>query len=202
MDIRWADPRPASSYLRVPTRQGQDLPLRLLLSAVGGLSKMLAVPPRRIGEMVNGRYFCTKKPARPTGRPGRRRPGRSAESRPGYEPEDTLVLSEEKFERRLSEETASVNQRISEEANRLDQRITEEASKINQRISEEVNRLEQRISEEANRLDQRITEEIATLRADLRTQIAQTRADLIRWMFVFWVGQLAAILGILFVFFR
>ncbi len=77
----------------------------------------------------------------------------------GESREDILVLSEEKFERRLSEETASINQRI--------------------------------------------TEEIAALRADLRTQIAQTRADLIQWMFVFWVGQLAAIPGILFVvFFR
>jgi hypothetical protein len=28
------------------------------------------------------------------------------------------------------------------------------------------------------------------------------RADLLRWMFVFWVGQIGALLGILFAFFR
>ncbi|MFQ5343445.1 MAG: hypothetical protein ACE5F6_18040 [Anaerolineae bacterium] len=43
--------------------------------------------------------------------------------------------------------------------------------------------------------------EIAGVKSELRTQMADYRADLIRWMFIFWVGQLGAILAILFVFF-
>ncbi len=83
----------------------------------------------------------------------------------------TLALAEEKFERRLSEESSKLNQRISEEANRLDQRI----------------------NTVANRLDQRITDEVASLRTELLTHAERTKADLIRWMFLFWGGQLAAI---------
>jgi hypothetical protein len=38
--------------------------------------------------------------------------------------------------------------------------------------------------------------------AALKVQIAEVKADLIRWMCIFWGGQLGAILGILFVFFK
>lgn len=56
---------------------------------------------------------------------------------------DIIQLVEEKFERRLSEEMAKVNERIS-----------------------------------------------------------AVQANLIKWMFLFWIGQVGAILGILFAFFR
>ena len=36
----------------------------------------------------------------------------------------------------------------------------------------------------------------------IRVELAETKAEIIKWMFIFWVGQLAALLGILFVFFR
>ena len=54
-----------------------------------------------------------------------------------------------------------------------------------------------------------LREEMADLRAELREEMARLRTDLargqtemIRWMFLFWIGQLAAILAILFTFFR
>ncbi len=48
-------------------------------------------------------------------------------------------------------------------------------------------KFERRLSEEVTRLD---------------VKISEVKADLIRWMFIFWVGQLGALLGILFAFFR
>lgn len=48
------------------------------------------------------------------------------------------------------------------------------------------------------KFERRLTEEVARL--DMK--ISEVKADLIRWMFIFWVGQLGAILGILFAFFR
>lgn len=111
---------------------------------------------------------------------------------------DALVLSGERYERRLAEEAAKFGSRVSEEGARLDRRITEEAARLDNRISEEFAKLDRTITEEAARLDGRITEEVAKL----RTQIADLRADLIRWMFVFWVGQIGVVVGILFAFFR
>ena len=89
---------------------------------------------------------------------------------------DTLTFVEEKFERRLSEETSKLDRRITEEVTKLDRRITEEAAKLDRRITEEVAKLDVKISE--------------------------VKADLIRWMFIFWIGQVGALLGILFAFFR
>jgi len=59
---------------------------------------------------------------------------------------------------------------------KFERRLTEEISKVNERITSEISKVNERISE--------------------------TKADLIRWMFIFWIGQIAAILGILFAFFR
>ncbi len=61
-------------------------------------------------------------------------------------------------------------------------------------------KFERRLAEESAKL----REEIAELRsefksdiADLRTEVANTRADLIRWMFIFWVGQIGVIFAML-----
>ncbi|BCB96901.1 hypothetical protein JZK55_18230 [Dissulfurispira thermophila] len=48
---------------------------------------------------------------------------------------DTLVIAEEKFERRLSEEVAKINRRITEEIARLDKRITEEIAGLRVEIA-------------------------------------------------------------------
>lgn len=44
--------------------------------------------------------------------------------------------------------------------------------------------------------------EIANVRTELKTDIANTKAEIIKWMFIFWVGQVAAITAILFTFFK
>ena len=36
----------------------------------------------------------------------------------------------------------------------------------------------------------------ASLRTDLKIEIANTRADLLKWSFLFWVGQVAAVTGL------
>jgi len=100
---------------------------------------------------------------------------------------DVLTFVEEKFERRLSEEAGKLNTRLSEEAGKLNTRLSEEVGKLNTRLSEEIARLEVKISQEVAKLDGKISE---------------VKADLIRWMFIFWVGQIGALLGILFAFFR
>ncbi|MBI2089686.1 MAG: hypothetical protein HYT78_13270 [Deltaproteobacteria bacterium] len=55
------------------------------------------------------------------------------------------------------------------------------------------------------RFERRLAEELAKVReeiATLRVEAANGKADLIRWMFVFWVGQIGVITGILFAFFK
>ena len=85
---------------------------------------------------------------------------------------EAFAVVEEKFERRLSEELAVTNQHIIETKSALEQQIAE--------------------------LEARFDAKLAETKAELQVQIASVRADMIRWMFIFWVGQLAAMTGILY----
>ncbi len=61
----------------------------------------------------------------------------------------------------------------------------------------------------ASRFERRLAEELGALRAEMGSEIGALRAEMgafegriTRWMFVFWIGQIGALLGILFAFFR
>ena len=45
-------------------------------------------------------------------------------------------------------------------------------------------------------------EEIANLRYDIRKEMGEHKTDTIKWMFIFWIGQMGAIVGIIFLFFK
>lgn len=38
---------------------------------------------------------------------------------------------------------------------------------------------------------------INNTKADLEKEIANTKAELIKWMFIFWLGQIAVVVGVL-----
>jgi hypothetical protein len=59
-------------------------------------------------------------------------------------------------------------------------------------------KFERRLTEEASKL----RAEIGHLRGEMIERIESVRSELIKWMFVFWVGQIGAMVGILFAFFR
>jgi regulator of replication initiation timing len=113
---------------------------------------------------------------------------------------DALVIAEERFERRLSEETAVLKVEIASLGNKLDKRITEEVAVLRVEIASLENKLDKRITEEVAKLDKRITEEVAILRVELaetksvlRVEIAKTKSEIIKWMFIFWASQIAVI---------
>ena len=98
-----------------------------------------------------------------------------------HERNNLLGILEERFERR-----------VTEEGKRLDNRIAEEVAKLDRRITEEVARLDHRITEEVAKLDRRITEEVSRLEVTL----SERYASLVRWMFIFWAGQIGVIVAL------
>ena len=61
-------------------------------------------------------------------------------------------------------------------------------------------RFENRLTEEIGKVDQRITEESGKLRLEmekLRTEIEKNKVDIIKWMFIFWVGQIGVLSAII-----
>ena len=45
------------------------------------------------------------------------------------------------------------------------------------------------------RFEARLEQRLAELGAELRTEMANLKADLIKWMFLFWLGTVATMLG-------
>ncbi len=72
------------------------------------------------------------------------------------------------------------------------------ASRFERRLAEEIGGLRSEMHSGLGGLRAELHSEIGTLRAEMRG----FEARITRWMFVFWIGQIGALLGILFAFFR
>lgn len=73
--------------------------------------------------------------------------------------------------------------------------------KFERRLTEEISKVNEQISKEIAGVNEHISKEDAGLNASFTKLISEVKADMIKWMFIFWVGQIGVILGILSVFF-
>lgn len=87
---------------------------------------------------------------------------------------ELLAMADERFERRLAEESAMIRQEIT--ALRAEMATRKDLNDFRQEMGAGFMRLEH--------------------------ELANTRVDMIKWSFMFWTGQCLAILGFLFVFLR
>ncbi|MBN1479885.1 hypothetical protein JXA70_06420, partial [candidate division KSB1 bacterium] len=111
---------------------------------------------------------------------------------------DIVEFVEEKFERRLSEEISGLEVRLFDKIAHLD-------IKLSQKIAESHAELSAKIAESYAELSAKIADSNAQLSAkiaDSDVKASSIKAELIKWMFIFWVGQVAVIVGILFAFFK
>ena len=70
---------------------------------------------------------------------------------------------------------------------------------LNQSLNEQKNDVLKFVEE---KFERRLSEEISNLEIRLTEKISESRADMIKWMFIFWVGQIGVMIGILYVFFK
>ena len=70
--------------------------------------------------------------------------------------------------------------------------------------SEQKDWSDQVLTAAADRFERRLSEEISTLRVELhdgllsvRQELATTRVEMLKWSFLFWLGQVAAMAGLL-----
>lgn len=125
---------------------------------------------------------------------------------------DVVALVGERFERRLAEELSKL--RI--EMGQLRAEVSGEVARLRAELRDEIGQHRGEVSDEFAKFRAEmgqhraeILSQIAKLRTEvqveisgLRTEMARFEARIIRWMFIFWIGQIGAILGILFAFFR
>ena len=57
-------------------------------------------------------------------------------------------------------------------------------------------RFERRLGEECGKLRAEFRALGIELRSDLKVEVANVRADLLKWSFLFWIGQITAVAGL------
>ncbi len=97
---------------------------------------------------------------------------------------DIIEIWEEKFEKKLSVELIDLKLELME-------KISNSSVELNERI----NATESRLSERITKVEAQLNERITTGDEKLRIDIANTKADIIKWMFLFWIGNVITIIG-------
>jgi hypothetical protein len=98
-----------------------------------------------------------------------------------------IDFAQQRFEQSLSREISGVRVELANTEKRFEKRLTEEISGLR---------------EEMVRSDLSVRDELKADIADLRGRIEKSRSDTIKWMFLFWVGQIGAVLGIILAVFK
>ena len=121
-----------------------------------------------------------------------------------------LAVAESRFERRIGElrEEMSklrvdIENKISELRIDMENKISELRADMENKISDLRTDMENKIGElrvdmqrEIGELRTDIENKIGDLRVDMEGRVGGLRADIVRWMFIFWVGQMSVIVGI------
>ena len=77
----------------------------------------------------------------------------------------------------------------------LQEKLTEEGADALVQILDKVEEHSQ--SRTLETAEGRFEKQLETVKAELKVEIANVEKHLVKWMFIFWIGQLASIVGIL-----
>jgi hypothetical protein len=95
---------------------------------------------------------------------------------------DLIAACTERYERRLSEEIAGVRVQLSQVEASLRTEIAQMGASIRQDMAQ---------------MGASIRQDMAQMGAGIRNDMAAGRVELFKWCFIFWIGQVLAITGIM-----
>ena len=99
--------------------------------------------------------------------------------------EEMLTLATERFGHVVAREVGKVQAEMA--------RLRVEMSEMRGELRAEMGELRAQVSGTRGEL----RAEMSGMRGELRAEIAASRVDLLRWSFLFWIGQVAAVAGLL-----
>ncbi len=111
--------------------------------------------------------------------------------------DDVVSIVEEKFERRLSEEISAVRAELREGLAAVRADLREGLAAVRAEVKEGDAQLRTEFTKEIQDLRAELKQDIANLSAKVDSEIAKRTSELIRWMFLFWTGQVVVVLAIL-----
>ena len=114
-------------------------------------------------------------------------------------------IAEQRFEKSLVREIAGVRVELAGGEKLFEKRLTEEIAGVRVELAGAERRFEKRLIEEIAGVRVELADSEKRLRveiADLRGGIDKSKSDTIKWMFLFWIGQIGAVLGIILAVFK
>ena len=117
----------------------------------------------------------------------------------GKETEGSIIRTAElRFEKKLSEEISGLREENHEGRTSL----REEMVESNASLREEMVQTNTALRQEMVQMNTALRQEMVRGDTLLLKEIQKSKTDTIRWMFIFWIGQIGAVLGILFAVFK
>ena len=116
---------------------------------------------------------------------------------------DVIAACTERFERRLVEEVAGLRVQIAQTEAVLRRDMVEMGADIRREmvqmgadIRQEMAQMGGDIRQEVGQMGGDIRREVAQMGGDIRQEIATGRVEMLKWCFLFWIGQLVTIASI------
>ena len=117
---------------------------------------------------------------------------------------DVIAACSERFERRLVEEVSGLRVQIAQgectlrgETTNLGATLRQEMADLRDALRQEMADLRDALRQEMADLRDALRQEMTGLERSIRGDIAAGRVEFIKWAFMFWVGQVLAITGIM-----
>ena len=136
--------------------------------------------------------------------------------------EDVLTTAAEQFGRRLGEESGALRLEMATGFGALRQEMGQMQAELHDKmgqmqletatgfaavrqdmgqmradVRDEIGQVRTALHDEIGKVRAELHEHIAGLRGDFRGELATARVDLIKWSFVFWIGQLVALSSVM-----
>ncbi|MGH9253821.1 MAG: hypothetical protein ACRD3C_04545 [Vicinamibacterales bacterium] len=104
---------------------------------------------------------------------------------------DAHRMATDSFERRVVEASVSFDRKLAEISTNFDRKLADMSGSVDRKLGDM-----------SGRFDRRLTGEISKFRVEMIQQMSNLRFDVLKWNFLFWIGQLAAMTAILSVMLR
>ena len=111
--------------------------------------------------------------------------------------ENVLTAAIDRFDGRLASELSGMHVETMREISSLRQEMTQEISSFRQEVTREFSSVRQDMTQEASSFRHEMMQEFSSFRQDMTRDLASVRVELLKWSFLFWVGQVAAMAGLL-----
>jgi hypothetical protein len=118
--------------------------------------------------------------------------------------DDVMAASSDRFERRLVEEIATVRVQIAQVDASIRRDMAEMGASIRRdmatmgaEIRQDMATMGAGIRQDMATMGAGIRQDMATMGAGIRQDMASGRVELFKWCFLFWIGQVVAVAGIM-----